>query len=167
MHFKNVYHSYLLNYPALFPVICVLVIQQNLAAVFFPFAKSCIPVCLWCSHSGWHSCQSGPHFIWLVLFYSVWLLDKNVFAVFKSADFDGSVFIAVVNELSEMRAIKKKKKSGALLGQSSPYGRKLGFCLIFQHFRPWVISSVSCIAGMQIDWIVMYHSYQMIVPVSS
>lgn len=35
MHFKNVYHSYLLNYPALFPVICVLVIQQNLAAIFF------------------------------------------------------------------------------------------------------------------------------------
>lgn len=114
MHFKNVYRSYLLNYPALFPVVCVLVIQWNLAADFFPFAKSCIPVCLWCSHSGWQSCQSGPSFIWLALFYSVWLplnahADKNVFAAFKSADFDWSVFNAVVNELFEIRAIKKKK----------------------------------------------------------
>lgn len=73
---------------------------------------------------------------------------KNVFAVFKSADFDGSICIVVINELSEMRTIKK---SGALLEQGILCGRKLGFCLIFQHFRPSVICSVSSIAGMQID----------------
>lgn len=169
MHFKNVYRSYLLNYPALFPVICVLVIQWNLAADFFPFAKSCIPVCVWCSHSGWQSCQSGPSFIWLALFYSVWLplnadADKNVFAVFKSADFDWSVFIAVVNELFEMRTIKKKWCS---TGARHSLWKKTRLLFDFlQYFRPWVISSISCVAGMLIDWVVTYHRYQMIVPVS-